>query len=469
MTAFDLPVHVARTISTHGLFSPGDTIIVAISGGADSTALLDILAGLPDLKPRLVAVHLNHCLRGTESDQDEVFARTLAEHYAIPFESGRIDVYELATRQGLNLEDAGRRARIGFLDEVRSRWQATAIALAHHADDQAETVLMRLLRGSGATGLAGMSLRNKSGFIRPLLDVTRTEIVAYLSARGLRHREDASNLDTTFLRNRIRHDLLPALETYNPAIRACLASTAGLLSEENELLEQLAADAAANTCVFYEDAVNCNIGMFKKQHPALGRRIFRQSLKRLTGNLYHFSHSHLEALERLITSPRPNATLNLPQGVVAVREYDLLTLQRTTAATPPPGEIIINGPGHHELSDGSYLTIEACPELTGSLPCQSGTAFFDLDKAPFPWHVRTSRPGDRMVPLGMCGSKKVKDIFIDEKIPFAIRRRTPLLFSGDTLIWLCGLRSSQPARIDATSTSIVKAEYFIASPGIQRL
>lgn len=463
MNATDLPAHVARTVRELRLFSPGDTLIVAISGGADSTALLDILAGLSGLKLRLVAAHLNHCLRGTESDQDEVFARTLAERYALPFESRRIDVHELARKQGLNLEDAGRRARIDFLDEVRSRWQATAIALAHHADDQAETVLMRLLRGSGATGLAGMPCRNKRGYIRPLLDITRTEIIAYLSARGLNHREDASNLDTTFLRNRIRHELLPALETYNPAIRACLATTAGLLAEENALLEQLSADAAASACVFNEDLVSCNIGILRKQPQALRRRIFRQALTQLTGSLDHFSHSHIEAIEQLIAAPRPNATLNLPQGVAAVREYDLLTLQRASAsATAVLSEIIIEGPGHHALSDGSHLTLEACPALKGHLSFPNDTAYFDLDKVPFPWHVRAYRPGDRMVPLGMSGSKKVKDIFIDDKIPLAQRRQTPLIFSGDSLIWLCGLRSSQLARIDETSARIMKAAYYAA-------
>src|SRR6185369_8967735 len=134
----------------------GDTLIVAVSGGADSTALLDLLSNLPELSPRLVAAHLNHCLRGRESDADEEFARNLAASYGIPFESRRVEIGELAARQGRNLEDTGRRARLAFFEELRNKWQATAVVLAHHADDQAETVLMRILRGAGASGLTGM-------------------------------------------------------------------------------------------------------------------------------------------------------------------------------------------------------------------------------------------------------------------------------------------------------------------------
>ena len=167
------------------LFKPGDTLIIGLSGGADSCALLDLLATLPGFPLRLVAAHLNHCLRGADSDADEQFCRDLAARHDIPFESRRVDIRAAATADMLNLEDAGRRARIAFFEELRSTWQAAAIVLAHHADDQAETVLMRLLRGSGMTGLAGMSWSNGRGYIRPLLGITRAEIEAYLAERHL--------------------------------------------------------------------------------------------------------------------------------------------------------------------------------------------------------------------------------------------------------------------------------------------
>ena len=195
---------------------------MALSGGADSAALLDLLSRLPGYNLHLVAAHLNHSLRGVESDADEEFCRLLAARYAIPFEARRIDVRRVAEESRLNLEDAGRRARIELFDEIRIKYGATAVALAHHGDDQAETVLMRLLRGSGMTGLSGMAYRNARGYVRPLLDITRPDIEQYLRGRGLEWREDASNSDTAYLRNRIRHQLLPLLEEYNPDIRALL-------------------------------------------------------------------------------------------------------------------------------------------------------------------------------------------------------------------------------------------------------
>jgi tRNA(Ile)-lysidine synthase len=457
----NLPARVSRIIHERNLFTPGDTIIVALSGGADSCALLDILAGLRDISANLVVAHLNHCLRGAESDADEQFCRKLAEQYALPFESRRIDVADLARREGLNLEDAGRRARIAFLDEIRTHWQASAIALAHHADDQAETVLMRLLRGSGATGLSGMSFRNGSGRIRPLLTSTRTEIEAYLRARGLKHREDASNRDTAFLRNRIRHELLPVLAHYNPAIRERLVTTAALLADEDDLLERMASDLSVKVCAITDGGISCSLTRLKGEHPALRRRLFRKALANLAGDADHFSQCHIRALEQLADSSRPNAILNLPREITALREYGALLLRKSSPLNAAEvAEVEITAPGHYHLFDGSCVTLHTlstAPLHPASLP--SYTAVFDLEKSPFPWHVRTFRPGDRIHPFGMAGSKKLKDLFIDLKIPLTKRRRIPLFFSGDTLIWVCGIRTSRLAAVDDTSKKIIMAVY----------
>jgi tRNA(Ile)-lysidine synthase len=457
----NLPARVSRIIHERNLFTPGNTIIVALSGGADSCALLDILAGLKGMSVHLVAAHLNHCLRGAESDADEQFCRELAEQYAIPFESRHIDVADLAQREGLNLEDAGRRARITFLDEIRTRWQASAIALAHHADDQAETVLMRLLRGSGATGLSGMSFHSGNGRIRPLLSSTRIEIETYLRARGLKHREDASNRDTAFLRNRIRHELLPVLTHYNPAIRERLVTTAALLADEDDLLEHMASDLSVKVCSITDNGISCSLDRLKGDPPALRRRLFRQVLTNLAGDADHFSQCHIQALEQLADSSRPNAILNLPRNITALREYGMLHLRNTSPAnTAEVAEVEITGPGHYRLFDGSCLTLHTlstAPLHPASLP--PATACFDLEKTPFPWHVRTFRPGDRIHPFGMAGSKKLKDLFIDLKIPLTKRKRIPLFFSGDTLIWVCGVRTSRLAALDDTSKNIIMAVY----------
>ena len=455
-----LPARLARCISEQSLFAPGDTIIVALSGGADSTALLDLLSRLPGLSPRLVAAHLNHCLRGPESDRDEEFVRSLAEQYRIPLECRRVDVKEHSRRERLNLEDAGRRARIGFLSELRDSWQATAVALAHHADDQAETVLMRLLRGAGPGGLAGMPYRNGRKFIRPLLGVTRAELAAYLAERGLAWREDTSNQDTTFLRNRIRHDLIPLLEQYNPAIRERLAATAAVLADEHHFLNQITKEAVDRACAGDGDTFTCSVKHLSEEPPALRRRFLRLLLERLAGNLDHFTGRHIEAMEHLLDSTRPNAVLNLPQRITALREYDSLVLRRTPTPKPSAmGVLAIAGTGHYPLPGGASLTLTSVPASAVTEPLAADTALFNPDNAPFPWHVRMFQNGDRIIPFGMAGSKKVKELFIDAKVPRSRRRSIPLLFCGETLLWVCGLRTSQLARLDDTSDRAIKAVY----------
>ncbi|ABK99855.1 tRNA lysidine(34) synthetase TilS [Pelobacter propionicus] len=460
MIATNLPARVSRTIRDQQLFAPGDTVILALSGGADSCVLLDILAGLTEFSPCLVIAHLNHQLRGAESDGDELFCRSLAERYGLPFRSRSLDVAALARRQGLNLEDAGRRARLEFLEDVARSFHATAIALAHHADDQAETVLMRLLRGSGMTGLRGMSFRGPGGRIRPLLNSRRCEIDAYLRARGLEHREDASNRDTAFLRNRIRHELLPLLEQYNPAIRERLVGTAALLADEDDLLEGMAEDLAARACHFGSDSVSCSLTRLEGEPQALKRRLVRRILAHLTGNGEHVTRRHIQAMEDLMDSPRPNATLNLFRGIRAVREYGTLRLSRGLPPEDLPHEAReLPGPGRYILSDGSLLTLApaTAPPDPASLPAT--VALFDLEKAPFPWRVRTFTPGDRIAPFAMAGSKKVKELFMERRVPRDQRGRIPLIFCGDDLIWVCGLRTSRLAQLDAGSRNIIMAVY----------
>lgn len=465
---------VERTVRRNRLFRPGDTLVVALSGGADSTLLLDLLTRLPDYNLRLVAAHLNHCLRGAESDADEEFCRGTAGRYGIPFESRRVDIRMAAADSRLNLEDAGRRARIEFLDEIRGTYGAAAVLLAHHADDQAETVLMRLLRGSGMTGLSGMTYRNPRGYVRPLLDIPRSEIERYLRRCGLEWREDASNSDTAYLRNRIRHELLPLLEGYNPAIRSSLAATASVLAGDEALLSELTEAAFADTCRMGEGRGGCSVGHLRTLNHALRRRVLRHAFKLVAGTLEGVSLRHIDAICDLVDSGRPNSRLSLPQGVAAVREYDRLVLMRTgenvirlssttlrasrSANVPESGfELQITEPGCYQLPSGGSIAVESAG--TAAIGTDPGTACFDPAGTPFPWLVRTFRPGDRMTPFGMSGRKKVKDIFIDRKIPASERKRIPLLFCGDDLIWVAGVCVSESGRINNPSAAVVRVTW----------
>ena len=453
-TVSSLQSRFASSIVTRQLFQPGDTLIVGLSGGIDSAVLLDLLVTLPGYSLQLVAAHLNHCLRGTDADADELFCRDLALHYAIQFESRRVDVRGAAATGSLNLEDAGRRARFDLFSELLTRWQAAGVVLAHHADDQAETVLMRLLRGSGMAGLAGMSWRNGRGHIRPLLNFTRAEIEAYAAERGLAWREDYSNRDKTYLRNRIRHELLPLLKEYNPSVRDTLVATADILSEEDLLLGQQARQVAEKLCSFTAGCATCDIGRLKSLPLAQQRRIVRLMLSHVSGGLDEFDHRHIEDILHIPSSARPNIRISLPRDMVAAREYSILAVRHIPSQDQKLGELNIPGPGDYLLPDGSRLLVETVPSSAAAT--STGTeARFDIDRAPFPWHVRTFRPGDRIQPLGMTGRRKVKDVFIDNKVPLARRAETPLLFSGDELIWITGLRTSHRARVDSLSTRTV--------------
>jgi len=457
-TTCDLHRRISDVIRTQNLFKSGDTLIIGLSGGADSTALLDLLATLPAMPLRLVAAHLNHCLRGTDADEDEQFCRDLAVRYGIPFVNRRVDVKSLASAECLNLEDAGRRARITFFNELLTTWQARAVVLAHHADDQAETILMRLLRGSGMAGLAGMPWRNQRGYVRPLLEISRKEIETYLTKRGLSWREDVSNLNLTFLRNSIRHELLPILERYNPAIRKTLTTTATILGEENLLLETMAEQAAGQICHYTEIDATCNITLLKAQPLAMQRHIIRLMLSKVAGTLDNFARKHLNDILSITISLRPNLQINLPHELVALKEYDRLTIMRPLETALHEWELTIPGPGSYQLPDGSLLRVALSTAPAGTVRT-ANSVFFDADRASFPWHLRTFRPGDRIQPLGMNGRKKVKDIFIDAKVPLAQRTRTALVFCRNELIWVVGLRMSHLARVDALSSHIVSAGF----------
>ena len=316
---------------------------------------------------------------------------------------------------------------------------------------------MRLLRGSGMTGLSGMAYRNDRGYVRPMLDIKRVEMEQYLRHLGLEWREDASNSDTIYLRNRIRHELLPILETYNPAIRSCLAATAAIISADEALLNEMTAEAFAESCVTEDRKIICSRAKLTVFKPALRQRVLRHAFKQLTGTLTGVSRCHISAVCDLIDSVHPNSRLALPHAVTALREYDHLVLMTGTADFESGFELLITGPGCYQLPYGGSITIEA----TGAAPFSkdSATCYLDIAKTPFPWLVRTFRPGDRMIPFGMSGKKKVKDIFIDRKVPLSERRRLPLLFCKDDLIWIAGVCASEKIRISEGTCTFAKASF----------
>ncbi len=450
---------VMQFIRSHSLFTPGDKVIVAFSGGADSMAMLDILAHLPELPLNLVVAHLNHRLRGDESDIDELFARQIAEKYALPLEISRVDVAAFAKDKGLSLEEAGRDARRTFLATAARKHGALAVALGHHRDDQAETFLLRLVRGAAGSGLTGMQPENRGTlFVRPLLCLDRSVIKAYLHKRSLAWREDASNSDTKFLRNRIRHELLPLLMNYNPSITGLLNQTAEALAADEELLVAVTENAFLRLGSTVSSGINLNIELLKKEPEALRKRLYRRSLSALRGDLRRISSRHLADMDKLMLLKKGSGSLALPFGTLVVREYNslLITTKTATELVTTQGEITISSCGSFRLTRCRTLTIENVAAVTiNRQTADKETVFIDSEQLPFPWTVRSFIEGDRFVPLGMQGRKKVKDLFIDRKIPWNERRNIPILLCNEEIFWVGGVQLAEKARISAPAKNLL--------------
>ncbi|MBT0664602.1 tRNA lysidine(34) synthetase TilS [Geobacter pelophilus] len=433
---------IDRTVQAHGLLSPGQTVVVAVSGGVDSIVLLDYLVSRrTSLGLSLIVAHLNHSLRGNESDGDEAFVSLLAQGYGVPFECRREDIVARAARTGLSLEEAGREARYAFFSDVARISGADVVAIAHHLDDQAETVLLRLIRGSGTTGLAGMSHRSADGrYIRPLLDVERSEIERFVTSRKLGFRTDSSNSDSSFLRNRVRLELLPLLTEYNPAIARRLAETAGIMAADEAILSaaiakrwQEVGSSSDHEAVLDGEAVS-------KDSQGERLRLYRYAIELLVGNLRRISYRHLQGIDRLLLQGPPNGSLNLPGGLVVTRCYRVLTFSLQPLARDVPGELRIMAEGVYDLPSGGRVAVECCDGQVAASEDGRLELIVNLAELPFPWLVRSFLPGDRLEPRGMKGRKKVKDIFIDAKVPRPARQRIPLFFSGARLFWVAGLR-----------------------------
>lgn len=446
MPQHSLHTSVANAIRERNLAAPGDCLIVAVSGGADSVALLDLLATLPCYSFRLIVAHLNHLLRGPESDGDERFVDELAAGYQLPCAIRRVDVRSLANQQRQSLEEAGREARYAFFEELRQRHQAAAIAIAHHADDQAETLLLRLLRGAGTSGLSAMAHRSARKVIRPLLGISKLELHGYLQERGLAYRDDASNQDHSFLRNRIRHELLPLMASYNPAINERLAATADLLAEDELLLDQLTRQAWQQLAQQGEGWASLSRNLLAEQPGAMRMRLYRLAIVEASGDLRRIERKHCLAIDQLLQTGQTGGRIALPKGLTALLTYEGLLITRRDLLRPdPPATITINGPGHYELGNGLQLLVETAetPPAWNQLP--SHCCFIDPGQAPFPWQLRPAKPLDRLELLGMDGSRQVRDILVDAKLPRHLRNCLPLLLCGGKPLWLAPLRRSRLA------------------------
>jgi tRNA(Ile)-lysidine synthase len=474
---------VAAAVRRFRLWEPRARLVVAVSGGADSLCLLGALLalrarGASSAPGEFVVAHLDHGLRGGEGQADAAWVEAFAAEQGVRFIGEAIDVAAIARQERRSLEEAARSARYAFLRRVAADIEAARICVGHTRDDQAETILLHLLRGAGLSGLAGMAPLSED-IARPLLDLARADTVGYCKARGWRPREDRSNDDLRFARNRLRRELLPMLETYNPNLRETLARNARLIGEDHRYLDELANAIHRGAHVQRtDDAVCLPLDWLRAQPLALRRRLLREVAADLTGDGVSLEARHISQLDALIDSGHTGKSLELPGSLRAFLDYAALVITSAPISLPAigaPREYPLPVPGRVDAVEtgwrvGAWI-VDAPPGLEASalpkLPPigQAGTpadlgraetrVYLDADVAGDALLVRAWRPGDRFRPLGMAQEKKLQDYFADAKVPRAVRGHIPLVSNKRHLLWVSGQRIDDRARLTPTTQRVL--------------
>ena len=470
---------VRETISVHRMFSRGDSVLVAVSGGPDSVVLAHVLLTLAleySLRPAIA--HLNHCLRGPDSDRDAEFVIALARQLGVPVYAERKDVLAFQKRRRLSLEEAGRRIRYEFFDAVSAKYGFNKIALGHQSDDNAELVLINLLRGSGPLGLSGIAPVREGKIVRPLIHLRRSEIINYLAEKKLPYVTDASNTDPAFMRNKIRHHLIPELQTaYNPRIIETLNRLGEIIRAEDQWLDDVLGPVLKQCVSFRADQkISLALPDFNRLPKAVKRRVVRKAILWVKKDLRRITLLHVDAILHLIEKGRVPGRLNLPDGVLVERNTVELTFEKRNRVrkrqdcgilqtTSTDYQYSIFSAGTLFIKEAG-VSIALCEIDADDLPDfkKTGThiAFFDLDRLHFPLLVRNLRPGDRFSPLGVCGTQKVKKYFINHKIPGTQRRKCPLLLSRGDIIWVAGHRIDNAVKVSPQTRRVLKAELLLA-------
>lgn len=479
-----IPDIARATASRYEMFPAGCSVLAMVSGGADSVALLELLAtgelrdaaGEPFALPRAEAVddvtagsparlrvlHVDHMLRGEESDADAEFVRALCDEMGVPCEVVSVDVAAYAEQHGLNLEDAGRRIRYSLADTHLTRLGAHArAAVAHTRDDRIETSLMRLAQGAGTTGL--VSMRPVRGrIVRPLADCSREGVRAWLRARGRPWREDATNADTARVRARVRAELLPLLRAMNPRFDEAMARTLALLGDEDDLLAEMGAAFARDfTEVLTEPGAGpgeshvelaVEPDMFSTLSRPMQRRALRAALSSAFPEATRLEFEHLEAV--LDGLGDPAFARDLPDGLRAESRYGRLYVSRAGEAPEPLAPRLLEIPGTLDLGPAGRIEAElVSPRFVSEA---RDTVVIAADAIGGELTVGSVVAGDRMRPLGMEGSKKLSDMLVDAKVPKRERAITPVVRDGERIVWLAGVRMSEEYKVTPETTRAIR-------------
>jgi tRNA(Ile)-lysidine synthase len=451
-------------------------IVIAVSGGPDSLCLLDIMHRL---EYPIIVAHLDHSLRPESGEEAEAVGKLAAEMGA-PFASGKEDVQHYAEENQLSLEEAAREMRYRFLFNTAEQHHAQAVAVGHHADDQVETVLMHLLRGAGLAGLRGMSFRSLPNpwneqipLIRPLLENWREEIMSYVSERGLEPAMDASNLDTRFYRNRLRHELIPYLEDYNPGVRPRLWQMADVLREDDNLIQGMVKQAQKD-CILDEgaDYFAFDLEALRKQASGIQRRVLRRAIQKLRPGMRNLDYRAITEAQAFIQTPSSSGEIDLLANLRLLQEGNKLWLADWEAQLPGENwpqvregeETKLNIPGEVKLWGGWKMSAEWIDVTEGLLeqiqqnpnPYQ---AWLNLNESDLPLTIRSRRAGERFQPLGMGGkSMKISDYMLNKKLPRRARDSWPLVTGPEEIVWVPGYQVGETYRVGQKTRRVLRLD-----------
>lgn len=454
---------VVETIEKYRMIEAGDNIILGLSGGVDSMALLHILLeikkqGLYDFNLHLV--HVNHGVRGELAKRDQKFTEKVAQDLGLPFYTINVSMENYAKEHKITSEEAGRILRYGFFNEVIDSLGQGKIAVAHNLNDQAETLIMRFLRGTGIDGLRGIEHRN-SNIIRPILDITREELEAYIARKKIEITEDHTNFQAIYTRNKIRLEIIPYIEeNFNPNIIRTLERTAYLAEIDSNFLEKTS-EKRYNEIVKKEEKNRITLGFskFKLEDISIKQRIIRKAILDINSDLQGISESQISLILDIFNRGETGKQVNISNNIIARVSYDDLVIEKNLSFEVEDFK--------YKLEDKLFIdeigykfnvkTISRKDFQASSK--KKNTRYFDYDKIKSELFIRNRRNGDRFVPFGMNGSKKIKDYFVDEKIPREERDSIPLIVDGDNIIWVVGYRTSNLYKITGNTERILEIAY----------
>ncbi len=473
---------IERTISAHDMLGEDESVLIGVSGGADSVAMLyGILALSGIYRWRIGVAHLDHGLRGSESDADAGFVEAVAKKLELPFYKEKTNLHARNINEGVNLEEAGREARYEFFDKIADQAGYDKIAVGHQQQDAAEQVVLNLLRGTGPDGLGGLaSVRGR--VIRPLIETPRREIEQFLQDKKISCRFDQSNADNSFTRNRVRNCLIPELQSFNPGIEETLLRLSAVMRKESEWIDDIVAG-------LYEAAVirrnpefcelTLSVNKISSLHRAALRRLMRKAILEVKGDLRRIGYQHIEDVISLVSRQSPGfAQIHLPGRIRAVRNEDRLELRKEKkslrslsvsgrnlktdlfAYTLKQVEKESKSVWIDEILCGFVFSLLSIHDINLSFDRHEKAAWIDKDRVKFPLVIRSPRSGDRFMPLGMRGTMKLKDFFVNNKVSPEMRRSIPVVESGGQIIWIAGMRIDQRVRITDATKNVLKMSFF---------